>query len=206
MNFRNKAQLDQPSLLFTILIIISLIAYILPWVVNSGTSLTLNAYDLADWTSLTPDAHSSSPILFTSLLLRLPVVCIAFLITMHSATKRWIALLLVICFAIALLPPFEFITRARDDINYRQQFALATVTVVGGWLILGKRLVRFRSQLEVTLLTMGLIGALSGLVRAVNLMQQFELSTQPGAGIVLLTVVFLSLVIIAIKNKVAPDR
>ena len=53
-------------------LVVSLIAYILPWVNTRATGLTLGAYDLAEWASL----HPASIQLLPSLLIRLQLVII----------------------------------------------------------------------------------------------------------------------------------
>ena len=56
-----------------------LIAYALPWMMTPTIAgLTNGAYDLAEWTSIHP-AVRADPLLLTPLLLRLPLVGIAWL-------------------------------------------------------------------------------------------------------------------------------
>ena len=104
-----------------------LLFYLFPWVVNPGVSLSLGGYDLAEWASLHPAVRDATPALFTSLLLRLPLACLALLIA-FTAQRRLLPVLIVLIAALGLLPPPEFI-KATNDPNYRQQvdFSLAHI-------------------------------------------------------------------------------
>ena len=42
-----------------LLLIIGLCGYLLPWIVAPSSAMTLNAYDLAEWTSLHPLQQSA---------------------------------------------------------------------------------------------------------------------------------------------------
>ncbi|MFN8529394.1 MAG: hypothetical protein U0670_12340 [Anaerolineae bacterium] len=56
---------------------LGLIGYFSAWVVNPGVALTLHAFDLAEWASLHPVVRAE-PMLITTLLLRLPLLCFAY--------------------------------------------------------------------------------------------------------------------------------
>src|SRR5262245_8162468 len=98
-----------------LIVILALLAYCAPWLVNNGAALTPNASDLAEWTSLNPATHVSSPPLLPSFLLRLPLVCLALILAFSHKTNQsfgWISAAYVLLTALALLPPLEFITQA----------------------------------------------------------------------------------------------
>lgn len=173
------------------LVVAILIAYVLPWIVNPGVGLTLNAYDLAEWASLAPGARSSPPALFATLLLRLPLVWVAFLTASLPAKKLWINVVLILTLSIALLPPFEFFRNASDDPNYRQQFALAGITVIGGMLILSFIPPRIRPILAMLFTLASAVSGIWGVLQAYSIMQQFALSVNLGFGIVLLALISL---------------
>ncbi len=118
------------TLLWWMLVGLALLSYCLPWIHNPGTSLSLNAYDLAEWATLHPSVRTSTPPLITSLLLRLPLLCLALAIVVNSLQSNGIKLMLICITAVALLPPLEFFGSAFEDINYRQQFILAMITLL----------------------------------------------------------------------------
>lgn len=122
-----------------VLIILAFGAYSLPWLVNPSVGLTLGAYDLAEWSTLHPEVRNDSPELLLSLLLRVPLVGLAVIAAFSSSLRRVYSItwwLIVISIALLLtisFPPLEFVTEARNDLNYLQQFFL---TMIGGVLVL----------------------------------------------------------------------
>lgn len=175
-----------------LIFVLTLVCYLLPWVVNPGVSLSLGGYDLAEWATIHPAAMGESPPLLTGLLLRLPLACAAISLAFFVAPSRRNRVLVgivVILMGIALLPPFEFL----DDLgnwNYRQQFALAVVTVLGGALGLTGWFEKLRPIAGSGAAIIGAGAALLGLARALIWMQEFNLPVQVGAG-GLLTALFL---------------
>jgi hypothetical protein len=166
-----------------LLTILALVGYLAPWVVHSTSALTLHAYDFAEWTSLHPLMRTESPALFTTALLRIPMVCLCSVLALLAAHKpyRWMRMF-VLLIAIGLLPPLEFISQT-GNVNYRQQF-LWTLVCLG---VLGISFMRpIRSSAYVlTLISIG-IGVVSGLLgvaRGAELMRSFGMPTQFGIGI-----------------------
>lgn len=164
-----------------------LVAYGLPWTISYSAGLSMNAYDLAEWSSLHPDVRAASPPFLTTLFLRLPLMCIAVLIgwltpRLPRGLPRTMGGLAVGLIAVALLPPFEFLTVARDDANYRQQFMLALLAFFGGGLGLTgwlKPLSRW------TLVVVGLLSAAvsaAGINHVYGLLQGFDLPIWIGIG------------------------
>lgn len=175
-----------------LLLLLALVGYVLPWLVSLSASLSLNAYDLAEWASLPPAARASNPPLVSSLLLRLPLVCVALIIGFHQTPPNAPSyyLLLVVAIAIAMLPPLEFFTQASSDPNYRQQFALSLIALIGG--LLGSRRVfmRFRGHLLLVFALLGGAACIGGLADGYSLMRQMDVPVQVGSGGVVLAVIF----------------
>jgi hypothetical protein len=126
--------------LSTLLIFIALIAYHLPWQVHPTAAFTLNAYDLAEYASIHPAARYSTFPLLAPLMLRLPLAALALMLILQSkpalsweTVLHWMLAMILI---VRLLPPPEFFISARDDPNYRQQFALSAGTFVSAALLL----------------------------------------------------------------------
>ncbi len=182
-----------------ILIALMIVLYLFPWVVNPAASLSPNAYDLAEWTSLHPAVHAQTPMLLTSLLLRLPLACLALLIT-FSTRRGTIPVVLVILIAVALLPPFEFI-HALDDSNYRQQAALALLALIGGAVGLSGVLPRYRPWIAAGAALIGAAASLIGLAQGYDLMRGFELPSQIGLGGVALGISFIVTAGVAARNQ-----
>jgi hypothetical protein len=169
------------------------ISYSLPWLVAPGVSLSANAYDLAEWSSLHPAARAESPPLLTALLLRLPLACIALILAFGAPTQRTGRILCglgALALVVALLPPLEFV-RATDDPNYRQQFALAVAALFGSLIGLSGILRRSHRAVLVLVLAVGAAASLGGLARGNALFNDFEIAVSLGAGGVLLALLLM---------------
>ncbi len=153
--------------LSTLLIFIALIAYHLPWQGHPSAAFTLNAYDLAEYASIHPAARYSTFPLLAPLMLRLPLAALALILILQGrpalsweTALHWALALIII---MRLLPPPEFFTSARDDPNYRQQFALSAGTLISAALLLA--LTRDRpTARRAALIAICAAGAAAGLI------------------------------------------
>lgn len=171
------------SLFVPVTLAITLVCYMLPWVRTPASALSLGAYDLAEWASLHPIVRETTPYLWSSLVLRLPLAVIGILIASYIAQtphRRLFGMAVVLLTAIALLPPLEFFTIYRDDVNYRQQFILAFTTLIIGTILLSRRLANIKPILLSLIAGIGAIAAGIGLSQSLWLMQTFNLPIQIG--------------------------
>ena len=124
------------------LIVVALCGYALPWIVAPIASMTLNGHDLAEWASLVPSQRATSPPLLAPLLLRLQPVMLSLLLGVHRdrTPKSGMAMsAAAICLlAAAQLPPFEFVYDI-NNLNYRQQFSLAALSLIAGFCLIPLR-------------------------------------------------------------------
>ncbi|MHB8752976.1 MAG: hypothetical protein ACYDBJ_27770, partial [Aggregatilineales bacterium] len=119
-----------------VLILIAWIGCYFPWTATTGTAFSVNLFDLAEWTSLDPAVRGGTPALLATFLLRMTVGLIALALPLKAADVPnrsmrcgiWILSLLI---GIGLLPPLDFFRGAFDDPNYRQQFVIALITLIG---------------------------------------------------------------------------
>lgn len=204
----NRLSLTGENRIILTFIILALLVYFLPWVVIRNTaSLSMGAYDLAEWASLHPVVRETAPGLLTTLLLRLPLPCLKIMtiificrLTKKSVTRA----LFIMTFAASLLPPIEFFADPGRDMNYAQQFLIA-ISIV----IISVMCIRFpamiRAKLSVFVLTVfALITSLLGLKLTFDLINSFNLPAQVGPGAILLPVILLTITLIEIrelKNK-----
>ncbi|MFW5709553.1 MAG: hypothetical protein ACOCX5_04965 [Chloroflexota bacterium] len=188
---------DRQQLLIAALSVLCLIAYMLPWVNSPGVSLSMGAYDLAEWASLTPAARAESPQLLTSLLLRLPLACIAIVFALSVAHSlritagRWLGVAFVVMIVLLQLPPFAFATTGRHDPNYQQQFLVAVVTLFGGMLGISGYLRKWTKWIITGLVITGTATSLIGFLRAHDLMNAYMPAISAGMGAPLLILLFL---------------
>lgn len=200
MNKFSHSLTDTP---ITIILLIALIiTYLLPWISSASVGLTLNGYDLAEWTSLHPQVYSANPPLITTLLLRIPLVCIA-LIAAFTVRFRtwvwWVGTCLTMAIIIMLLPPLEFINE-RGNTNYRQLAILAVLTFVGVGIGLSGVLSRWRWGIIVFVSLVGIVASSWGLIDAFDLYAQFFLPRQISIGGVLTVLLFFVMLIVGITH------
>lgn len=178
-------------------LLLTLIAYSLPWVVGPGAALTLNAYDLAEWTSLHPAVRTAPlPFLVTFGLRLLPLlIYVAF--AMDSSSRQWERGLLAAIIATALLPPLNFFAGGFGDPNHRQQLALAALVLLSGGLSLATRSHSWQAKLQSIALVICTLLSAWALIASFDLMRGFTNRVQPAAGGFLLIVI---VTVFAAKN------
>lgn len=179
------------------------VLYLLPWVVNPAASLTPNGYELAEWTSLHPAVRGASPPLMTSLLLRLPLVCIA-LVVAFTTRRSIVAAMFVLVVSAGLLPPE--LLQATGNPNSTQQGALALITLIGGMVGVSEILPRTRRWVASAIAVVGGVACVVGLAQGVDLMRGFTLPAQIGIGGAVLAVVFAAAAYDAATRKQTGQR
>ena len=186
-------------------IVLALGLYSLPWLVTPGASLTLNAYDLAEWTSLNPVVRDASPTLLITFGLRFLLLLIAAFVAFSPIANKWLWWIcagFVLCLALALLPPFAFFGDSSGDPNYRQQFALSLLTLLAGAVGLSQRLARWRHPIQTGLVLAGLLSSAAALVEGASLMRLYALPVQLGIGGMLFVVLQAAVLgILIMKSK-----
>lgn len=177
-------------IVWMIFILLTLVAYTLPWIVGGGASLTFGAFDLAEWSSLHPATRAMSPILLTSFLLRFPLVCLAWITAFNAppypfkSANWWIYGLISLVLVIFSTPPLEFLTTNRDDINYLQQAGLSVLGVIGCGIGLSGILKPYRHYVAIGTALIGAIVSIWGTTSAYSLLADFQISVSVGIGII----------------------
>lgn len=156
--------------------------YSLPWVTNPGASLTLNGYDLAEWSSLHPVVRAADPPLIAAFALRSPLLCISILIAFAPRRNTWLRTVLILAIVGVLLPPPEFFTSSFDDPNFRQMLLLAIAAFACGAAGAAYPGQRWRMTIQFAAIFALITASLGGLVTGLNLMRQFDLPVQIGPG------------------------
>ena len=180
-------------LLFPLFLTLVLVGYLLPWVLTSASSLSMGAYDLAEWSSLHPIVKQTAPFLWITLALRIPLAVLAILLVIYLAKTLHLPSIALVCLfvsAIALLPPLEFFTTFRDDPNYRQQLFLALFTVVIGTIAVFGKPKSLNLILAITLSALGVLASAIGLYQAQILIEGFGLPYSIGFGGVITGIAF----------------
>ncbi len=191
-----------------LVMLVLLMAYVSPWVLAEGASLSLNAYDLAEWSSLHPAARSAQPALLPSLLLRLPLACTAIALACVAAdsprTWRALGLLGSLAAVIALLPPLEFLRGGTGDANYQQLLALAGLSLVGAATVYFGAGFLVTNHIILALTMLGLGSGLWGWYQGCRLIEGFEIAVYPGPGPILLAAASIVLIIFSVSRTKRP--
>jgi len=189
-----------------LLVAVALAGYVMPWIVNTGAGLSLNGYDLAEWASLNPVTHSTTPEMLPSLMLRGQLTLVVLLLAVYAGKPVgsklwWLCALCSAALVIAQFPPFEFFTVARSDTNYRQQFMLAVVSLVSAGLLLTGVLNRWQTLVSVVLGLVGIVGSINGYAQSAELMRGFLLTPSLGIGVVVMVFCYGLSIVGAFKRK-----
>lgn len=200
---RQRNAYDNFSVLMVALVLVGLAGYLLPWIVASSGPMTLNAYDLAEWASLIPAQRGTSPPLAVPLLLRTQPVLLSLLLGLIAVGRREMAIsAIAICLlAIAQLPPFEYVYDI-NNLNYRQQFVLAGVSLVAGFALLPLKRGRISAILKLALAIAGVVTAALGLSGAMALFSQYGLAAADGAGIWIMGLCYAAMIALALYGIV----
>lgn len=191
-----------PMLVWGILLtsLLGVVAFHIPWHNHAVAAFRLNAFDLAEWVSLHPTVRTEHPTLWSSMLLRLPLLGLGWSIALsanHLRDERWqwiwrgIAVLVVL----RLNPPIEFYKRTGGD--NEQQLGYLMIT---GLLGIGLFFVTKRWLTKIyfpTLLMMWLmIGYTSweGLRRATNVVKSLAVEVDYGGGFYLMVLLVIGVV------------
>lgn len=185
---RHRTAYDNSSLLMIALVLVGLGGYLLPWIVAASGPMTLNAFDLAEWASLVPAQRGTSPPLIVPLLLRTQPVLLSLLLGVIAVGRKEMAIAAIAIWllATAQLPPFEYVYDI-NNLNYRQQFFLAGISLVAGLSLLPLRRRLIVLAVKLALALVGIVTAQHALSGAADLFSQFGLAAADGAGIWMLS-------------------
>lgn len=178
------------------------IGYHMPWVAHDTAGFTMNGFDLAEWSSLHPAVRSAS--MQTSLMLRAPLLALVVMLALiangaEDMRWRWILRLGALLLALRLVPPKEFFDGATDDPNYRQMGWMTGVGLLAvGVAVMIARVPRGWHAVGIAAAGLaGVLAAWDGLSRANLLLDNFQIETAVGGGIMLYTVAVLMALVLA---------
>lgn len=188
------APIQKHTFPLVILLLFGLLGYVLPWAVSSSAPMTLNAYDLAEWTSLHPAQRHSSPPLLAPLLLRaqLALLSLTFALTASRRPRRLISAAVVVVLALAQLPPFEYVYDIAN-LNYRQQFVLALASLIAGLVMTGVQSLRIIRLLLLLLPVVGILSVYAGVSQALDVYRETQPVLSIGLGPWLLTASYIGI-------------
>lgn len=179
-----------------LLITLGILAFLLPWSSHSSAGLTLNAYDLANWSTRHADEFRGLLVMFTSFLIRGQLLILTAIVARITLKIRWLFCLILI---IALLPPLDGFLRDPGNPNYRQLALLAIATALVS--IIGSRMNRrMINEWHIVLPIIGLASCLFATFRVFNLFVAMKLDHLTGLGLMMLQFTYLLLLITAIMS------
>lgn len=189
----------RPSPLMVCLASLGAIALFLPWMQGTGSAMTLNLRDLAEWCSLNPLSRHAWLPLGTSLGLRLlPVFLLAMIVWRRDMPSK-VRVMLSLLVAVALLPPPELIVGDPGDANSQQQLGIALLAFLcgpaGAFRSARGRLIHSLPA------ALALVTLLLSMSSALELQRSLGLDGFPGAGPALFVVVVLAFAFLNLSNK-----
>lgn len=195
--------IQKHALLLLILLLLGLLGYVLPWIVSSSAAMTLNAFDLAEWTSLHPAQGHTSPPLLAPLLARaqLVILTVTFAVIASRGPWRSVSAVAVFFLALAQLPPFEYVYDIAN-LNYRQQFVLALASLIAGLLVTRTGQRRIVRILLFALPAVGIVTVYAGVSQAFEVYRPLQPVASAGLGPWILIASYIG--IIAIGLLAAP--
>ncbi len=185
-----------------VFILLALTGYLLPWIVAPASSMSLNAFDLAEWTSLHPLQRSSTIPLLAALQLRLHLLILAAIFTWVSKDilPGAIVAAVVLLAAAAQLPPPEFVGQLSDG-NFRQQFALACASAILPLLMWRLDHARLKLRLTMSLAALGIAIALAGQKQADTLYRLALEEGGPGLGMFIAAGAYAGIILVTFRHS-----
>lgn len=189
------------------LVSLCLFGCVQPWIVAPAGGLTLNAYDLAEWASLIPAQRATTPPLLVPLLLRLQFVIVGALLAsiVQGRRQKLAASFAIAALAIGQLPPIEFALDI-NNLNYRQQFVLAIISLGVGFALLLPAARRVSRLVTLFGAGAGIATSAFGLSQAMALYSGFHLRSAIGAGFWITGLSYLALIAIALVESLNRRR
>lgn len=189
------------------LVLLGLFGYVQPWLAAPSGSMTLNAFDLAEWTSLHPAQRATSPPMLTPLMLRLQLLILSVILGALPAGPRVraCAAIMILVLTLAQLPPLDILYDP-NNLNYRQQLYLAATSLGASFCLFAVNRRRIALLATIALPLVGIVTAAYGLAQAAGLYQQFELEAAPGAGLWILSACYISIAAIALTQALQKRR
>lgn len=171
---------------------LAILAYLLPWVLNNASGLTMGAYDFAEWLSKMNmyDGAIYYPVLMLRGQLLLLTALMAFGAKRPFFTLDWWARsVLGMLLIIAQLPALNMLTSIGTDVNRQQQVILAGVSFVVLIAGLSGFLSSWRNWLWLGSAILGIVTSLYGFINGIDLMDNYALSPSIGFGAIIYVVI-----------------
>lgn len=186
---RTTPRFSRQWVLPMIFVLLGLAAYCAPWLASSGSSLSLNGYDLAEWSSLVPGVRYGAQPMVVPGLLRAQFIFMAAIITLlptrHGTWLWWACGAAGLAVVIALLPPFEYFLEEswRGDVNYGQQVTFALLALFNAAICWVLPRGRQRRLALIAMAAAGIVTAVAGVTHAVGLAAGYDIPATIGMGV-----------------------
>ena len=187
---KTKQGFGRREVLSVIFVALALAAYCVPWLASSGASLSLNGYDLAEWSSLVPGVRYGAQPMVIPGLLRAQLIFIAAIVallpTRRGSWLWWICGAAALALVMALLPPFEYFLEEswRTDVNYGQQVTFALLALFNAAVCWALPRGQQRRLALVVMAIAGIVTAIAGATQAVGLAAGYSIPARVGIGVV----------------------
>lgn len=186
----SKQRFGRRGVLLFVFVAMALAAYCAPWLASSGASLSLNGYDLAEWSSLVPGVRYGAQPMVIPGLLRAQLIFTAAIVALVPARREswlwWACGAGALALVIALLPPFEYFLEEswRTDVNYGQQVTFALLGLFNAVVCWVMPRGKPRRITLIVIASAGIITAIAGVSQAVGLAAGYDIPATIGMGMV----------------------
>lgn len=168
-------------------------AYHMPWITHEAAVFTNNAFDLAEFMSLHPSVQYESPALYTPLLLRMPIIIIALLITLSagqlsSEKAQWLWRGFGLLVVLRLNPPAAYYSFSGASLNDQQLGNMMLAGLAGVVLLIAVNRIFTPIIYAIATTIVSIIGiyvAVAGQVNSFEILDLLQLDVGTGGGFAL---------------------
>jgi hypothetical protein len=186
---RGARQTGAQNALFAVLVVLAVAAYCAPWIASTGASLSLNAYDLAEWSSLVPGVRFGDRPMTVPGLLRSQLIFATGLVALLPSRRQsllwWAAGAAALALVVAQLPPLEYFLEPswRIDVNYGQQATFALLALFDAALCWVLPRGEARRLAIMIFAAAGIVTGIAGVSQAVALVASYDVPAALGPGL-----------------------
>lgn len=165
---------------------LAIIAYLLPWVANEASGLTMGAYDLAEFLSKKSMYESSiyNPVLaLRGQLLLLSIFIVVGAKRPFFTADWWLRAITGLLLIIAQLPALNMLPSIGVDVNRQQQVILAGISAFTLIIGLSGILSRWQSWIRLGIVLLAIGTSLYGVLNGIEIMKPYGLDSVWGLGL-----------------------
>lgn len=183
---------------FRLLFALAILGYLLPWIMNNASGLTMGAYDFAEFLSKSPTVNPQIYLLLRGQLFLLTAFLVFGAQKPFFTADWWMRAILGAMLIIAQLPALNMIGSLFNDANRQQQVILAALSLFVLLLGLSGLVSRWSRGLQGLILLAALATSVYALLSAIEVMRPYGMNSELGFGVFLYGASLLLLLLLSI--------